>query len=198
MVTLFTDDVPVLTLPKESEPGETVMVGEPLPPPLTPVPLAVIVAGELEASLTIEAVAESEPVVCGVNVTVAVNLAPAAMVAELPTPLTEKLLEAPVTLTALMVAAPVPVFVMVTCCELLLPTATDPKVRLAGDTARVAEPPPEPDPDPDPEPDPLWPEEPVLPQPARSAQHARPAARTAADTRFDRPIDFPPSQTALD
>lgn len=45
---------------------------------------------------------------------------------------------APVTLTLLMVAVAVPVFVSVICCDVLLPTATDPKLSEVEDAVIVA------------------------------------------------------------
>ena len=85
-VIVFTVDVPVLTLPKASDAGETVIAGFDA---AIPVPLAVMTAGELLALLAIEIVAESAAAVCGANVMVATALAPAAMVDPLAMPLTE-------------------------------------------------------------------------------------------------------------
>ena len=72
------------------------------------------------------------------KVTVAVVLAPAAIVAGNEIPLTEKLLDAPLTVAAVTVMVLVPVLLRVTGCEELLPIATEPKVTLAGEAERVA------------------------------------------------------------
>jgi hypothetical protein len=78
--------VPVLTLPKSSDAGETVMIGL---GGAVPVPVAVIVAGEFVALLAIAIVANSAAALCGANVTVATAVAPGAMVEPLAIPLTE-------------------------------------------------------------------------------------------------------------
>lgn len=56
---------------------------------VVPVPLAVMVVGEFVALLEIEIVADSVVALCGVNVTVAVAVAPGAMVEPFATPVTE-------------------------------------------------------------------------------------------------------------
>ena len=85
-VMVFTVEVPVFTLPKSSDAGDTVMIGF---GGIVPVPLAAIVVGEFVALLTMEIVAESAVALCGANVIVKFALAPAAMVAPLAIPLTE-------------------------------------------------------------------------------------------------------------
>lgn len=85
-VMVFTVDVPVLTLPKASEAGDTVITGF---GGAIPVPLAMITAGEFVALLAMEIVAESAAALCGANVAVATALAPAAMVVPLAIPETE-------------------------------------------------------------------------------------------------------------
>lgn len=168
---------PIATGPKFRLVAEALIVGDPVP-----VPLALIVAGELAASLTIENVAEAAPAACGLKLIVTVRLPPAGIVDEFPSPVRGKLLDAPVTFTALIVAAPVPVLLTVTCCEELLPTAIEPKFKEADETLSVAE---------DAEPFefvPLVPAlaAPVLPQPARPKMHASVTAIAPAENRFDR------------
>ena len=86
IVIVFTVEVPVFTLPKSSEAGDTLMIGL---GGVVPVPLAVMVVGELVALLAIEIVAESAAALCGENVIVAVAVAPGAIVEPLAIPLTE-------------------------------------------------------------------------------------------------------------
>lgn len=73
------------------------------------------------------------PADCGVKVTFTSAFCPGFRVAGRLSPLTEK--PAPDADTAEIVSAPVPVFVKSTDCEELEPTATLPKLRLAGLTA---------------------------------------------------------------
>lgn len=130
---------PIASGPKFKLLTELVSVADPVPPLVVPVPLAVMVVGELVASLTMENVADTAPAACGLKLIVAVRLPPAGIVDELLTPLTVKLMEEPVTFTAVIVAAPVPVLVSVTCCEEVLPTATEPKFKEPGETPSAAE-----------------------------------------------------------
>jgi hypothetical protein len=131
--------LPTVADPKLRVEVEALSVAEPEPLADVPVPLAATVVGELVASLATENVADNAPAVCGVKLTVTVSLPPAGIVVEFEMPEYEKLLEAPVTPTPLMIAVPVPVLLMVTCWEEVLPTCTEPKVNVLGDALSVAE-----------------------------------------------------------
>ena len=96
--------------------------------PVMPVPEVLIVEGELVASLLIETLPATAPVVVGANCTVrvadwfGVNISPAV------TPLVLK--PAPVTVTPEMVTFALPLLVTATLSELLLPSFTLPKLKL--------------------------------------------------------------------
>jgi hypothetical protein len=75
--------LPTITDPKVRLVDEALIVAE------VPVPDAVITAGEFVALLAIEIVAESAVALCGVNVMVAVAVAPGAIVEPLAIPATE-------------------------------------------------------------------------------------------------------------
>jgi hypothetical protein len=75
-------------LPTAIEPKFRI-VGEALSVAEVPVPDAVITVGEFVALLAIEIVAESAAALCGANVTVAMAVAPGAIVEPLAIPVTE-------------------------------------------------------------------------------------------------------------
>lgn len=78
----------VVLLPTEIEP-KFKMVGDALSVAEVPVPFAVIVTGEFVALLAIEIVAANAAALCGAKVTVAVAVAPGAIVVPLAIPVTE-------------------------------------------------------------------------------------------------------------
>ena len=97
---------------------------------LTPVPESDRVAGELVALLTTERLPVRLPVVVGAKATLTVVVWPAARVRGSESPL--RVNPVPVKLACDTVTLAVPELVKVTVWELLLPTVTFPKLRLAG------------------------------------------------------------------
>jgi len=117
--------LPVTTLPKATLDGVTVSCG------CAPVPLRTIAVGEPGALLVSEMLPEALPEEVGVKTALNVALLPGEIVwAEKPVTLNPL----PATLSCETVRLALPVFVRVTVCELLLPTATAPKLTLDGAT----------------------------------------------------------------
>ena len=117
--------VPAATLPKLTLEGVTESPG------CVPVPLSEIGVGELEASVTTEMLPDTEPVEAGVNVALKVIVPPAPTVCAA-NPVTLK--PAPVAVAEETVKFTVPVFLRVIVCVAVVPTATLPKLTLAGVT----------------------------------------------------------------
>ena len=103
---------------------------------MNPEPEADTTAGELFALLTKETDALAFPGVGGANLTDAVVLAPTATVFGSVSPVTVKAL-LPVTFAAEIVTEAFPVLLSVTVWLALLPTATWPKFRLAGEALNI-------------------------------------------------------------
>jgi hypothetical protein len=97
---------------------------------VVPVPASDKEVGELEALLTTETVPLAEPAAAGANVTVKVALCPPANVIGTERPLVLK--PVPVTVSPETTTLALPVSVIVTVCELLLPTYKVAKLTLAG------------------------------------------------------------------
>ncbi len=123
-VTVAEPLLPTATLPKLTLAGLAPSV------PCMPVPLSVIPNGDPGALLAIEMLPLALPVAVGANLAVNVALCPALIVNGVVIPL--MLNPAPETLAADMVTLAVPVLFNVTVAEPLLPTATLPKLTLAG------------------------------------------------------------------
>jgi hypothetical protein len=122
--------VPVVTLPNAVLAGVAASCG------CVPVPLKLIVVGELGALLTIEMLPLALPADVGANLALNVVLSPAPNVTGVVIPVVLK--PAPVTVTAEIVTVAVPPFVRVMVCELLVPVATLPNAVLVGDAASCA------------------------------------------------------------
>jgi hypothetical protein len=116
--------VPVVTLPKAAVVGVAASCG------CVPVPLRLIVVGELGALLAIEILPLALPAVVGENCAVNVVLCPAPKVCGVLKPL--MLIPAPDVVTPDIATLAEPEFVSVMDCVPLLPTATDPKFTLEG------------------------------------------------------------------
>lgn len=121
-VTLCVPVCPTVTLLKFNDAGEIVSPG------CMPVPLREIVSGEFEASLVTVRSPVAAPSDGGANRTWTVTLCPTGIEEEGFPPIT--LNADPETVACEMFTAAVPVFVTLTLCVALLPTATFPKLRL--------------------------------------------------------------------
>jgi len=117
---------PTVTLPKLTVEGMTEICA------CTPVPLRVMVEGELVALLTTATLPERLPVEAGANATLKVVDCPAASVTGSVIPLVLK--PAPVALICEMETLEFPVLEIVTLCAALEPTVRLPKLSDAGDT----------------------------------------------------------------
>jgi hypothetical protein len=93
-----------------------------------PVPETEMLIGEFVALLVTVTVPETAAVDAGVNLTVSAAVCPAPIVCPADTP--DELNPAPVALTVPIITVELPLFVSVTGCELLLPIATLPKIKL--------------------------------------------------------------------
>ena len=106
------------------------VVGETLSPACAPVPLKAIVNGELDASLVSVTEPVTLPAAVGAKATVSVAVCEGFNVAGVVMPLTEN--PVPVALTAETCTAALPVLLTTTCPLVFLPTATVPRLKLAG------------------------------------------------------------------
>lgn len=97
-----------------------------------PVPLTVTISGVAEASLTMETPPESAPADLGANTTSRETRFPGAIVSGNETPVTET--PAAVALALLMVILVEPSFVIVTDCDAVDPSATEPNLIAVGAT----------------------------------------------------------------
>jgi multidrug transporter EmrE-like cation transporter len=120
---------PTTTLPNASEVAERLIAGVGV---VTPVPVKETTLGEPVALLATVALPVTVPGVCGLNITLAVKLVPAAMVRGNEIELMLK--AAPVTVTAETTRSALPVLLTTTVLVLLVPTVTLPNERLDGFT----------------------------------------------------------------
>jgi hypothetical protein len=121
--------LPTFTLPKLTALGLAESCGA------TPVPVAVITAGEFVALLTTETVPFTVPVVVGANTIESTVACPA--LSAIGTAIPFAVIPAPTTLTLEIVTLPVPEFVTVTLFVLLLPILMFPNATLVGLTLSV-------------------------------------------------------------
>ena len=112
--------LPTVTLPKLTDDGVIVSVEE------LPDPVQFAVSAVLDALVVTDSVPDSVALVAGLNVNVALALAPAANVAGTVKP--ESVTPVPVTLAFEIVALPLPEFVIFTVCVAVAPSATLPKL----------------------------------------------------------------------
>jgi hypothetical protein len=125
-VTFSDDEDPVFTFPKLKD----VVLKESSSVAATPVPLRVIILGEVGALLTIDTLPLAAPEEVGANWRLIVADWPALRESGTDSPLVLNPL--PVTLTCEIVNVPVPLFVSFAVCELGEPTVTSPKLALEG------------------------------------------------------------------
>ena len=98
--------------------------------PATPVPLKVIMSGELGALLVSETEPVTDPPTVGVKTTLNVACEPVGIVSGVPRPVIVK--PAPDTVACEITTLAVPLFVKLIVCELLLPVETFPKAAVPG------------------------------------------------------------------
>ena len=132
IVTLFALELPALTFPKPKLVGVAVILTE----AAVPAPLNATEFGEFGALLATSTLPVRLPAVVGANKTLNVALCPEAIVAGVFSPLALK--PAPETVNCDTVRLAVPVFVIVKTCDLVWPSTTLPKLKVAGETLSPA------------------------------------------------------------
>jgi hypothetical protein len=130
-------DCELLDMPRPTEPYPR-LVAERVTEGSTPVPLSVIVCGDVTALSTIVAAASSAPVAVGEKWPWIVQLAATARLVPQLLAKTNEEAFAPVTAMLLMVNAALPVFVRITACDALEePTFTEPYAKLVDERVSV-------------------------------------------------------------